>query len=115
MKNMSMTKVEAKLRKLPAVNHVDSDGDTGIIVTLHKPWEFESDPGCGVRGFDSMSEAYRETKQSAILTIDRQFANRSRDLMRTAVNAADEAQQYASKVEDKKLRAELEAEIVNLF
>ena len=37
-----------------------------IIVTLREPYCFRADPGCGVRGFDNASEAWRGTRSNEI-------------------------------------------------
>ena len=59
------------LQKISArawVQHVDDERelDNGIIVTLCPGWEFQSDPGCGVRGFDTVAEALQETARSNV-------------------------------------------------
>lgn len=41
--------------------------DNGIIVTLKEGWEFTMDRGCGVRGFDTMSEALKETGKNYVV------------------------------------------------
>lgn len=45
------------------VQNVDDERDieNGIIVMLRDGWEFIFDPGCGTRGFDTPSEALKET------------------------------------------------------
>lgn len=48
-----------RIKSLPWVEFVDDERnmDNGIIVMLKEGWAFTLDPHCGVRGFDSMSEA----------------------------------------------------------
>lgn len=48
--------------------HVDDERniDNGIIITLEDGWEFLSDPGCGVRGFDTFSEAKAGTSKTEV-------------------------------------------------
>jgi hypothetical protein len=43
------------------VMHVDDERDigNGVIVMLADGYEFVADPGCGTRGFDTMTEAKR--------------------------------------------------------
>ena len=61
-------KTLARLRKLPYVAHVDDERDCGnsIIVTLKDGYYFENDPGCGVRGFDTPTEAAQDCVRSNI-------------------------------------------------
>ncbi len=40
--------------------------DNGIIVTLAEGWEFVADRGCGVRGFDTLTEVNAGTKKSEV-------------------------------------------------
>lgn len=52
----AMNKAIAKLiEERPWIAHIDTDEPGNWIVTLHEPWCFYADPGCGVRGFDSLS------------------------------------------------------------
>lgn len=54
-----MSKTLDAIRKLPWVSAVDDERDDGssIIVTLRKDYEFcGEDPGCGVKGFDTVAE-----------------------------------------------------------
>lgn len=52
-----------KIRARPWVEFVDDERDlgNGIIVTLQEEFYFLADPGCGVRGFDTATEAYHGT------------------------------------------------------
>jgi len=61
-----MTRTEAKLRAHPNVEHVDDERglDNGIIVTLQPGLGFQLDKDCGVRAFDSFSEALLESRQA---------------------------------------------------
>lgn len=43
------------LAERPWIAHIDTDEPGNWIATLHEPWCFYVDPGCGVRGFDSLS------------------------------------------------------------
>lgn len=55
-----MSKTLDAIRKLPHVSAVDDEREDGssIIVTLKPEWEFCSeDPGCGVKGFDTVAAA----------------------------------------------------------
>ncbi|MBM94319.1 MAG: hypothetical protein CMI09_00480 [Oceanospirillaceae bacterium] len=56
------------IRALPHVMHVDDERglDNGIIVTLKDGWEFKLDPGCGVRGFETATEARQGTTAKAV-------------------------------------------------
>lgn len=58
-----MTTTLDQVRALPHVLHVDDERalDNGIIVTLKPGIFFVGDPGCGVRGFDTIKETVRET------------------------------------------------------
>lgn len=53
-----MSKTLDALKMLGHIDHIDDERniDNGIIVTLKKPFCFAEDPGCGVRGFDSVAE-----------------------------------------------------------
>lgn len=50
------------------VKHVDDERniDNGVIITLADGWEFELDPGCGTRGFDTVSEAKAGSAKNAV-------------------------------------------------
>lgn len=55
-----MSKTLDAIRKQPWISFVDDEREIGnsIIVTLKDEWEFCSeDPGCGVKGFDTVTEA----------------------------------------------------------
>lgn len=54
-----MSKILAELRKRPYIANIDDERGNGnsLIVTLVAPYCFVDDPGCGVRGFDTVSEA----------------------------------------------------------
>ncbi|VWC79104.1 hypothetical protein BLA39750_01065 [Burkholderia lata] len=51
------------------VGHVDDERDSGsgYIVTLAPGYDFADDPGCGVRGFDTLSEAEEETRRANVI------------------------------------------------
>jgi hypothetical protein len=50
------------------IEHIDDerDLDNGIIVTLKDGWFFKDDPRCGVRGFDTISEAKEGTAKTEV-------------------------------------------------
>ena len=60
-------RLKQQIEQQPAVEFVDDERGlgNGIIVTLKEGYEFSVDPGCGVRGYDTFSEALREVRQSA--------------------------------------------------
>lgn len=51
------------------VAHIDDERDIGnsIIVTLHKHYYFADEPGCGVRGFDTLKELKEGIKAKNIV------------------------------------------------
>ena len=53
----------------PWVRHVDDErGDgSGFIVTLATGFDFADDPGCGVKGFDTVREVLEGTSKSSVL------------------------------------------------
>lgn len=57
-----------RIRARPYVEHVDDERNLehGVIVTLKPGCTFRDDPGCGVRGFDTLSEALTGTSVSAV-------------------------------------------------
>lgn len=65
-----MSKTLEAIRKLPWVNYVDDEREYGnsIIVTLKDGYEFAGDPGCGVRGFDTVSDVRDGTRKNVIVT-----------------------------------------------
>lgn len=54
--------------KRPWIAHIDDerDIDNGIIVTLAPGYTFNADPGCGVRGFDTMTEVRANTRKQDV-------------------------------------------------
>jgi hypothetical protein len=54
------------------IAHADDerDLDNGIIVTLSDGWCFKDDPTCGVRGFDTLSEAKSGTARTCVYQQD---------------------------------------------
>ena len=50
------------------VKHVDDERgiENGIIIVLEDGWEYELDPGCGTRGFDTPTEAKAGTAKNAV-------------------------------------------------
>lgn len=63
-----MSKTLEAIRALPHVDFVDDERAIGnsIIVTLAAGWEFVAEPGCGVRGFDTVSEARQGCGKGAV-------------------------------------------------
>jgi len=51
------------------IAHIDDerDIDNSIIVTLEQGWDFEDEKGCGVRGFDTVSEAKAGTARHRVV------------------------------------------------
>jgi hypothetical protein len=51
------------------VHHIDDERNEGnsIIVTLKEGWYFADEPGCGVKGFDTVAEVLLATKQSEVV------------------------------------------------
>lgn len=64
---MNFAATEKALDKLieqrPWIASIDTDEPGSFIVTLNEPWCFYTDPGCGVRGFDSLSEVKKNTTE----------------------------------------------------
>lgn len=62
-----MSKTLDAIRALPWISAVDDERpDSSIIVTLVQAWEFTDEPGCGVRGFDTVARARLETRRNAV-------------------------------------------------
>lgn len=63
-----MSKTSDSIAARPWVKHVDDERSigNGVIVTLQEGWEFVLDPGCGVRGFDTLREARDGTMQADV-------------------------------------------------
>lgn len=63
-----MSKTLEAIRKLPHVAHVDDERGLGnsIIITLHDAWCFTEEPGCGVRGFDTVAEARAGSSKGSV-------------------------------------------------
>lgn len=57
-----------QLKAHPAVAFVDDERSQGnsIIVTLKAGFEFSDDPGCGVRGEDTMTAALKNVRAYAV-------------------------------------------------
>jgi hypothetical protein len=51
------------------VAHIDDERELGnsIIVTLHQHYYFADEPGCGVRGFDTLKELKEGIKAKNIV------------------------------------------------
>lgn len=63
-----MSKTLTAIRALPYVAFVDDEreGDGSIVVTLKDGYEFVEDPGCGVRGFDTVAEARAGCRSTSV-------------------------------------------------
>lgn len=63
-----MSKILDTMRQLGHIAHVDDERSIGnsIIVTLAKPFQFKDEPGCGVRGFDTVAEARKGCSLSEV-------------------------------------------------
>ncbi len=57
-----------KIKARPHVAFVDDERNIGnsLIVTLVKGYCFKAEPGCGVRGYDTVTEAERESRASEV-------------------------------------------------
>lgn len=66
-----MSKVLDTIRKLPHVAHVDDEREIGnsIIVVLKDGFDFAADPGCGVRGFDTVRECRDGTTKASVISV----------------------------------------------
>lgn len=51
------------------IAHIDDEREMGnsIIVTLDNDYEFLDDPGCGVKGFDTVREAEQGTRFAEVI------------------------------------------------
>lgn len=67
-----MSKTLKNLESLGHIAHVDDERAEGnsIIVTLAEPFCFTADPGCGVRGFDTVAEAKKGCTLSNVYRAD---------------------------------------------
>ncbi|MCA3183594.1 MAG: hypothetical protein INH13_08215 [Cupriavidus sp.] len=63
------------------VAHVDDERDAGngYMVMLAQGYDFADDPGCGVRGFDTLRDVERETRRCNVI----ESANRSAEAVPT--------------------------------
>lgn len=68
-KGMTMATMIERIEQRAWVAHVDdeSDSGSGYMVCLADGYDFESDPGCGVRGFDTLREVERETRRCNVV------------------------------------------------
>lgn len=64
-----MSRTLDEIRKRSWIHAVDDERSLGnsIIVTLANGFDFADDPGCGVKGFDTVSEAKVGTTKSAVV------------------------------------------------
>jgi hypothetical protein len=62
--------LEALESSRPWIRHIDDErGDvSSIIVTLAKGYDFADDPGCGVKGFDTVAEVRDGTRKADVVT-----------------------------------------------
>lgn len=56
------------IRSRPHVAFVDDERNIGnsLIVTLAKGYYFKAEPGCGVRGYDTVKDAEMESRASEV-------------------------------------------------
>lgn len=66
-----MGKILDTIRTLPHVAFVDDERNIGnsIIVTLHDAYDFRDDPGCGVKGFETVAEARKGTRGIEVIRV----------------------------------------------
>lgn len=65
-----MSKTFEKIKATrPWVSHIDDERGDGssIIVTLAKNYDFADDPGCGVKGFDTVTEVRQGTRKVDVI------------------------------------------------
>ena len=55
--------LEKLIEQRPWISAIDNDEPGNWIVTLKEPWCFYLDPGCGVMGFDSLSQVKKNTTE----------------------------------------------------
>lgn len=57
-----------KIKARPHVAFVDDERSIGnsLIVTLVEGFCFKAEPGCGVRGYDTVTEAERESRAGEV-------------------------------------------------
>lgn len=67
-----MSKVLKHIGTLPHVMAVDDERNIGnyIIVTLKNNWFFVVDPGCGIRGFETVNEAKANTGKKSVYFVE---------------------------------------------
>lgn len=63
-----MSKILDELRKRSYIANIDDERSNGnsLIVTLVAPYCFVDDPGCGVRGFDTVTDAKKGCTKAMI-------------------------------------------------
>jgi hypothetical protein len=54
------------IEQRPWIAGIDTDEPDKLIVTLHEPWCFAADKGCGVRGFATLKELRAGTRASDV-------------------------------------------------
>jgi hypothetical protein len=57
----------------PWIGHIDDERNIGnsIIVSLVEGFEFSDDPGCGVKGFDTVTDARNGTRKTDVLACNK--------------------------------------------
>ncbi len=60
--------MEKIITSRPWIHFIDDEREIGnnIIVTLAKGWFFTNEKGCGVQGFDSISELKNGTSKKSV-------------------------------------------------
>ncbi|MBB5546677.1 hypothetical protein [Paraburkholderia fungorum] len=64
-----MSKTLDRVRARPHVMHVDDERGDGnpIMIVLRDGFDFADDPGCGVRGVDTVAQAESVTRASNVI------------------------------------------------
>jgi hypothetical protein len=65
-----MSKTIEKLKSTrPWIAHIDDERGQGnsIIATLAKGYDFADDPGCGVKGFDTVAQLRDGTRKTDVI------------------------------------------------
>jgi hypothetical protein len=60
-----------KLKARPHVAHVDDERGIGnsLLITLAAGYCFTAEPGCGVRGYDTVKDAEEESRASGVYRV----------------------------------------------
>jgi len=64
-----MSKTLEKIQTRPWVAFVDDERDSGsgIMITLADGYDFADDPGCGVKGFNTLADALKGTTARSVI------------------------------------------------